>query len=108
MNLNQQLNLKDVLLSALKSKLVRSDYYALVLYEHWEEICGKEIGGKTRPAALNKNVLTVSADNPVLIFELGFIKNEFIKKINDFLSSENENLPEDKKVRITDIRFVNK
>ena len=97
MKLNQQLNLKDVLLSALKNKLSASDYSALILYEHWESICGKEISKKTRPKTLYKNVLTVSVENPVLIFELGFIKEEFIKKVNDFL---------DKSITVKDIRFI--
>lgn len=108
MDLNQQLNLRGVLLKALKSKLSRADYYALLLLEHWEEICGKEIAGKTKPAALNKNTLIVRADNPVIIFELGFIKKEFADKVNEFLSKENNGLSEDKKIRITDIRFINR
>lgn len=108
MDLNQQLNLRGVLLSALKSKLSRSDYYALLLMEHWEEICGKEISGKTKPAALNKTVLTVRADNPVVIFELGFIRKEFVDKVNEFLSRENGDISEDKKIKITDIRFINR
>jgi predicted nucleic acid-binding Zn ribbon protein len=113
MKLNQQLNLnqpnlKDVLLAALKNKLSSSDYLALMLYERWESICGKDISKKTKPKALYKNVLTVSVDNPVLIFELGFIKEEFIKKINDFFSSENNNLHLDKSISVKDIRFTNK
>ena len=108
MKLNQQLNLKEVLLSALKSKLSASDYCALMLYEHWESICGKDISKKTRPKALYKNVLTVSVENPVLIFELGFIKEEFIKKINDFFSSEDKKIALDKSITVKDIRFINK
>jgi hypothetical protein len=108
MKLNQQLNLKEVLLAALKSKLNSSDYCALLLYEKWESICGKEISKKTKPKSLYKNVLTVSVENPVLIFELGFIKDEFIKKINEFFSSEINGLQLDKTIKIKDIRFVNK
>ncbi len=107
MKLNQQLNLKDVLLSALKNKLSASDYCALILYEQWESICGKELSKKTRPKALYKNILTVTVENPVLIFELGFIKEEFIKKINDFFSSENKKIPLEKNITIKDIRFIN-
>ena len=106
MKLNQQLNLKEVLLAALKSKLSASDYCALMLYEHWESICGKDISKKTRPKALYKNVLTISVENPVLIFELGFIKEEFIKKINDFFSSENKKTALDKSIAVKDIRFI--
>ena len=106
MKLNQQLNLKDVLLSALKNKLSASDYCALILYEHWEYICGKEISKKTRPKTLYKNVLTVSVENPVLIFELGFIKEEFIKKINDFFYSGDKKTGLDKSITVKDIRFI--
>ncbi|MHB1545919.1 MAG: DUF721 domain-containing protein [bacterium] len=108
MKLNQQLNLKEVLLSALKNKLSASDYCALILYEHWESICGKEISKKTRPKALYKNILTVAVENPVLIFELGFIKEEFIKKINDFFSSENKRFSLERNITVKDIRFVNR
>ncbi len=106
MKLNQQLNLKDVLFAALKKKLSASDYCALILYEHWESICGKEISKKTRPKTLYKNVLTVSVENPVLIFELGFIKEEFIKKINGFFTSENKKIALDKSITVKDIRFI--
>jgi hypothetical protein len=108
MKLNQQLNLKEVLLSALKSKLNSSDYCALLLYEKWESICGKELSKKTKPKSLYKNVLTISVENPVLIFELGFIKDEFIKKINEFFSYEINGLHLDKTIKIKNIRFVNK
>ncbi len=107
MKLNQQLNLKDILLSALKKSLSRSDYCVLILYENWESICGKEISKKTRPKTLYNNVLTVSVENSVLIFELGFIKEEFVKKINEFFSSANDgNLLLDKKISVRDIRFI--
>jgi hypothetical protein len=108
MKLNQQLNLKEVLLATLKSKLNASDYCALLLYEKWESICGKEISKKTKPKSLYKNVLTVSVENPVLIFELGFIKDEFIKKINEFFSTKIKGLHLDKTIKIKDIRFVNR
>ncbi|MFW0883901.1 DUF721 domain-containing protein [Candidatus Acidulodesulfobacterium sp. H_13] len=103
----KQSDLRDTLLRVLKSKLRLSDYYILILYEHWEIICGDKIGKKTRPKALNRNVLTISVENPALIFELGFIKGEFVKKINDFFSSENKGLPSDKRISIKNIRFVN-
>ena len=91
-----------------KSKLGESDYCALILYEHWEDICGKDIGKKTKPKSFNKGVLTVGVENPVLIFELGFIKEEFVKKINAYFSSENKKNPADKNICVKDIRFVNK
>ncbi|HEC25441.1 MAG TPA: DUF721 domain-containing protein [bacterium] len=103
----KQLDLRDTLLRVLKSKLRLSDYYTLILYEHWEIICGDKIGKKTKPKALNRNVLTVGVENPALIFELGFIKEEFVKKVNDFFSSEDKNLPSDKRISIKNIRFVN-
>ncbi len=108
MNANQQLNLKDILLKALKSKLNFSDYLALILYENWETVCGGEIGKKTKPKAFHKDILTVGVDNPVLLFELGFNKKDLISKVNDYLFSlEKKKIFAEKRITVRDIRFIN-
>lgn len=108
MNTNQQLNFKDILLGALKRKLNYSDYITLILYENWETICGAGIGKKTKPKAFNKDILTISVDNPVLSFELGFNKESLISKVNDYLFSlEKEKAFAEKRIIVRDIRFIN-
>ncbi len=108
MNANQQLNLKDILLKALKGKLNFSDYIALMLYENWGTICGAEIGKKTKPKAFHKDILTVGVDNPVLLFELGFNKKDLISKVNDYLFSlEKKKIFAEKRITVRDIRFIN-
>ena len=108
MNTNQQLNLKNILLKALKSKLNYSDYITLILYENWETICGAEIGGKTKPKAFNKDILTISVDNPVLSFELGFNKEGLISKVNNYLFSlEKEKTFIEKHIAVKAIKFIN-
>ncbi|MCL4542398.1 MAG: DUF721 domain-containing protein [Deltaproteobacteria bacterium] len=108
MNTNQQLNLKHILLRALKSKLKSSDYITLILYENWETICGAEIGKKTKPKAFNKNTLTIGVDNPSLSFELGFNREDLISKLNDYLFSlEKEKTFIEKHAAIKNLRFIN-
>ncbi|MCL4322693.1 MAG: DUF721 domain-containing protein [Deltaproteobacteria bacterium] len=111
MNANQQLNLKDILLKALKSKLSFSDYITLMLYGNWETICGPDLGKKTKPKAFNKDILTVSVDNPVLLFELGFKKEDLLGKVNGYLFSlEKKKIfaeKAEKHITARDIRFIN-
>lgn len=108
MNVNQQLNLKDIIFQALKSKLNTSDYITLMLYENWEIICGASIWKKTKPRSFKKHILTVGVDNPVILFELRFSKEELIDKINSYFSSAEkiQSLTE-KRIILDDIRLVN-
>ncbi len=108
MNVNQQLNLKDIIFKALKSKLNSSDYITLILYENWKIICGTSIWKKTKPRSFKKNILTVGVDNPVILFELRFSKEELINKINNYFSStEKGRTPTEKQIVLEDIRLVN-
>ena len=106
-------NLSDIPEDFMKS--IISEINSAVAEESAKPDIVKDVSGgkkksseKTKPKSLYKNVLTVSVENPVLIFELGFIKNEFITKINEFFSSEINGLHLDKTIKIKNIRFVNK
>lgn len=106
-NLPQNLpqNLKDILLNVLKNKLNTSDYDALLLANNnnWINICGKDLGEKTKPKCIKGRTLTIIADNPVLSFELNFLKDEFVQKINNYLIASNENHKEND--NIINIKF---
>jgi hypothetical protein len=98
-------NLKDILSDILKNKLKISDYDTLLLASNWIDICGKDLGGKTKPKYIKGKTLTILTDSSVLSFELNFLKDEFIQKINDHLTKLNENHREAD--NITDIKFKN-
>ncbi len=106
-NLSKNLptNLKDILSDILKNKLKISDYDTLLLATNWINICGKDLCGKTKPKYIRGKTLTVFTDSSVLSFELSFLKDEFIQKINDYLTKLNENHREAD--NITDIKFKN-
>lgn len=108
MNTNQQLNLREIILRALKSKLKHSDYITLMLRENWEAICGSTLGKKTKPRSFSNDILTINADNPVLSFELRFNKDDLINKVNGYLLSlSKEETFEGKSLSVKDIKFIN-
>jgi hypothetical protein len=102
---NPPANLKEILSDILKNKLKISDYDTLLLASNWIDICGKDLGGKTKPKYIRGKTLTILTNSSVLSFELSFLKGEFIQKINDYLTRLNENHREAD--NITDIKFKN-
>ena len=66
------------------------------LFNHWDEIVGKEIAAKTRPLKIFKGVLHISVANPTWANELNMMSPELIERINVFIG-----VPEIKKLKFT-------
>ncbi len=54
------------------------------IFNHWEEIVGKEIGRKARPQKLFREILYISVSDPGWANELSMMSEQLIKKINSY------------------------
>lgn len=54
------------------------------LITKWEKIVGKSIASKAFPRFINRNKLYLTVTSSAWRMELNFLKNEIIKKINEF------------------------
>ncbi len=67
------------------------------LDQHWPEIIGAEIAGRTMPAFFRRDVLWIYVQGSIWMQQLQFAKPELLVKINAFLASE---------PTITDLRWM--
>ena len=58
------------------------------IFNHWEDIVGKEISRKTRPQKLFKKILYISVSDPGWANELSMMSEQLISKINSFAGDE--------------------
>ncbi|MBM3701150.1 MAG: DUF721 domain-containing protein [Actinobacteria bacterium] len=63
----------------IKSKLKKFS-----IFNHWEEIAGKEIAAKTKPQKIFKGILYISVSSSTWANELSMMSRQLINKINDF------------------------
>lgn len=81
--MNQKIyNVKDIVNNALKgSRLLKQG----LIKGNWEKIIGSELGRKTFVDKIKDNVLYVNTENPVILHQLSFLKEDIIEKVNNFL-----------------------
>ncbi len=65
------------------------------LFISWEEVIGKELGSKSEPIGIKDSVLTIIADDELVMTEMYYIKNEIKDVVNKALG---EPLIEDIKI----------
>ena len=65
------------------------------LGRHWATVVGPQIAAHTAPERITRGVLHLRVDHPIWSHQLSFLKEELIKKSNDFWASP----------MISDIRF---
>ncbi|MCL4417233.1 MAG: DUF721 domain-containing protein [Actinobacteria bacterium] len=58
------------------------------LFNHWEEIVGREIAKNTKPRKLRDKVLYISTINPIWAGELSLMSQKIIDKINNYLKED--------------------
>lgn len=58
------------------------------IFNHWEDIAGKEIAKRSRPRRLVRKTLYVSVTSSTWANELSLMSEELIKKINSFTGEE--------------------
>lgn len=75
-------NVKDIVGDAIKnSRLLKQG----LIKGNWPKIIGNDLGRKTFVGGVKDRVMYVYTENPVLLHQLSFLKEEFIQKTNDFL-----------------------
>ena len=58
------------------------------IFNHWEEIVGREIAKRSRPKKLVSGILYISVSNSIWANELSLMSEGLIKKINSFAGEE--------------------
>jgi len=58
------------------------------IFNHWEEIVGKEIAKRSRPDKLVHKILYISVSNSTWANELSLMSEKLIKNINSFADEE--------------------
>ncbi len=58
------------------------------IFNHWEDIVGKEISRKTRPEKLFKEILYISVSDPGWASELSMMSEQLIDRINSFIGAK--------------------
>lgn len=75
-------NVKDIVNDAMKSsRLLKQG----LIKGNWEKIVGRDMGRKTYVGSIKERNLYVYTENPVLLHQLTFVKEDFLNKVNDFL-----------------------
>lgn len=75
-------NVKDIVGDAIKnSRLLKQG----LIKGNWPKIIGNDLGRKTFVGGVKDRTMYVYTENPVLLHQLSFLKDEFIAKTNDFL-----------------------
>lgn len=75
-------NVKDIVGDAIKnSRLLKQG----LIKGNWPKIIGNDLGRKTFVGGVKDRVMYVYTENPVLLHQLSFLKEEFIEKTNEFL-----------------------
>lgn len=75
-------NVKDIVGDALKSsRLLKQG----IIKGNWEQIVGKDLGRKTYVAGVKERVLYVNTENPVMLHQLSFMKENMLEEVNKFL-----------------------
>jgi predicted nucleic acid-binding Zn ribbon protein len=58
------------------------------IFNHWEDIVGKEINRKTRPQKLFKGILYIYVSDPGWANELSMMSEQLIERINSFIGEK--------------------
>jgi hypothetical protein len=75
-------NVKDIVGDAIKnSRLLKQG----LIKGNWPKIIGNDLGRKTFVGGVKDRTMYVYTENPVLLHQLSFLKEEFIEKTNEFL-----------------------
>lgn len=58
------------------------------VFNHWEEIVGREISKKAKPQKIFKGILYISVSGPSWANELSMMSEQLIEKINNHIGDE--------------------
>jgi len=89
------LPIKDLILRNLRNQGLETPLLQKRLIEAWPTIAGDAIAGYTTNVRIYNQTLYVSISVPALRADLGMRRQEFVKRLNDYVGAQ----------VITDIRF---
>jgi len=78
-------DMKSILSDVLDNSDLGKKVKRYRVFNHWDEIVGKDIGKKTSPERFIKDCLYINVENPTWSNELSMMSEQLILKINSFL-----------------------
>mgnify|MGYP005849136409 CR=1 FL=1 len=58
------------------------------IFNHWQEIVGRDISNKTRPEKLFKGILYISVANSIWANEMSLMSRKLVGKINEYIGED--------------------
>lgn len=81
-------NISNIITSYVSELNLEKKLNSYKLFNHWEEIVGKEIARNSKPKRLKDKVLLISTVNPIWASELSLMSQDIINKINSYLNED--------------------
>ncbi len=82
---SELLHIGDVLARSLSRYRPSNDLGMMRLWDVWEDALGSEIAANTRPASFKGGVLVVAVASSVWLYQLKFLEQEIMGKLNAHL-----------------------
>jgi len=89
-------DIDKILLKMIGTQANQNQYHLFKLKKCWFEIIGKNNARHCSPVKLERRILTIMADSSAWSNQFMFYKNQFIKKINEFMGID----------YVKDIKFI--
>lgn len=81
-------NISSIIDSVVTRMNINTKLKTSGIFNHWEEIVGKEIAKRSRPDRLVHKILYISVSTSTWANELSLMSEKLIKKINSFTDEE--------------------
>lgn len=74
----------SILKNTFKNLNVDENIKVYSIWKSWEKIVGADLAKQTKPAFIRRDCLTIFVQNHVWMNELQYMKEELLRKINEF------------------------
>jgi len=85
---NPQADLRHLLRGVFREQAKEPFLTLNLLRQHWVDVVGPELGGRTLPQRLDGRTLVVAAPDACWAYELQFFKAELLSSVQAFLASQ--------------------
>ncbi len=86
--MNEIKDLASILQSIVSDLDIEEELYKYKIFNHWEEIVGKEIAKNAKPERIKGKTLYLLTKSPIWANELNLLSQSIISKINQFADKE--------------------
>lgn len=83
----EPVRLRDLLSSAGERLGLPAAVETGLLWRRWQEIVGPSIAQHAEPTSLRRGVLRVRADSPAWATEIGYLRDEIVRRANSAIGS---------------------